>query len=1057
MFFTDTFFATTKGKLTRGNTCVQIFVSDKGFVAIYPMKSKGEFLDALKLFCKEVGVPLTMVMDPSGEQVSSAVRAFCHKVGTTYKFLQESTQWANRAELYVGLFKESIRKDLRRTNAPAVLWDYCAERRARINNVTPKSLFQLQGVSAHIATLGTTPDISNLCVFDWYDWCYFREESGIQFPFQKLVLGRVLGPMKNEGNEMVQAVLKANGRIVPRRTLRPLTVDELHSTVEENKRKEFDKQIREKLGDSITVIPMVKPEADPDPLAEFQVDDDEVEPPIIPEDPVDADGRAVYEQPFTDILLNAEVLLPQGEEMKSAKVLRRSKDPDGNMIGTYDANPLLNTHIYDVEFSDGTIREYGANVIAQNMYAQVDSQGHSHSILQSIVDHHVYSTDDGFVPKENKYITTRSGQKRLRRSTAGWSFLVQWKNGDEQWIPLRILKESNPVEVAEYAVAKGIDDETAFSWWVPYTLKKRDAIISAVNARVAKVTHKYGIEVPRTVKEAKAIDEKNCNRFWQDAIDKEMKNVAVAFRILDHGEEIPHGWTESSGHIVFDVKMDFTRKARWVKDGHKTAEPENSTFAGVVSRESVRIALTYAALNDIKVTVGDIQNAYLQAPSSEKHYIICGDEFGIEHRGKVAPIERALYGGKSSGADFWRHLRTCMHHLGFEPCKADSEVWMRPALKDNGDKYWEYVLLYVDDVLCISMNGDDVIKKEIGRYFYIKSGSVGPPDIYLGNKVTKVLLENGKYAWAFSSSQYVQNAVKNIEKYLKEKGLSLPKNASAPFPNDYRPEIDISPELNPSEAAHYQSIIGILRWIVELGRADITLESSMMASCLALPRKGHLNCLYHILGYLKNKHNAEMIFDPTEPDIDESAFPKENWEHSVYQNTSETIPKDAPESRGIGFKIRAYVDSDHAGSEVTRRSRSGYMVFLNSAPVYWTSKKQGSIMTSSFASEFIAMKDCCEYLRGLRYKLRMMGIPCEFPSYVFGDNQSVLVNSSVPTSTLKKKHCSIAYHFVREGVAADEFRVAYISTHDNVADLMTKPLRNGEKRMKFIRMFLHHL
>ena len=103
------------------------------------------------------------------------------------------------------------------------------------------------------------------------------------------------------------------------------------------------------------------------------------------------------------------------------------------------------------------------------------------------------------------------------------------------------------------------------------------------------------------------------------------------------------------------------------------------------------------------------------------------------------------------------------------------------------------------------------------------------------------------------------------------------------------------------------------------------------------------------------------------------------------------------------------------------------------------------------------MKECCEYLRGLRYKLRMMGIPCEFPSYIYGDNQSVLVNSSIPTSVLKKKSSSIAYHFVREGVAADEWRMSYVSTHDNPADLLTKPLRNGEKRTKFIRMFLHHI
>ena len=636
--------------------------------------------------------------------------------------------------------------------------------------------------------------------------------------------------------------------------------------------------------------------------------------------------------------------------------------------------------------------------------------------------------------------------------------LVKYKHGEEQWVPLRILKETNPVEVAVYAKAAGIDNEVAFSWWVPYVLRKRDRIVSAVKSRIKKATHKYGIEVPTSVEHALQIDATNGDSFWRKAIDKEMANVSVAFKILEKDQPIPVGWSKSSGHMVFDVKMDFTRKARWVKDGHRTPEPDQATFAGVVSRESVRIALTYAALNDIDVTAADIKNAYLQAPSSEKHYVICGEEFGLEHVGKVALITRALYGGKASGADFWRHLRSCMRHLGFTSCKGDSEIWMRPALKDSGEKYWEYVLLYVDDALCISMNGRHVLEQEIGKHFLIKEESVGPPEIYLGNKVSQLVMPSGRRAWGWSSSQYVQNAIKNVEEYLKKKGKdSLPRKATSPFSTEYRPELDVSAELNPQEAAHYQSLIGILRWIVELGRADVTVEASMLASCLALPREGHLKQLYHVFAYLKAKHNAEMIFDPTEPDIDESKFQEEDWSSSVYADAKETLPSDMPEPRGFGFKIIAYVDSDHAGNEVTRRSRTGFMVFLNNAPIYWTSKKQGSITTSSFGSEFIAMKECCEYLRGLRYKLRMMGIPCDFPSYIYGDNQSVLVNSSVPTSVLKKKSCSIAYHFVREGVAANEWRMTYINTHDNPADLLTKALRNGEKRMKFVRMFLHHI
>ena len=155
--------------------------------------------------------------------------------------------------------------------------------------------------------------------------------------------------------------------------------------------------------------------------------------------------------------------------------------------------------------------------------------------------------------------------------------------------------------------------------------------------------------------------------------------------------------------------------------------------------------------------------------------------------------------------------------------------------------------------------------------------------------------------------------------------------------------------------------------------------------------------------------------------------------------------------------MRAYVDSDHAGEKLTRRSRTGFLVYLNSAPIYWLSKKQTAVETSSFGSEFIAMKQCCEYLRGLRYKLRLMGIPVENPVFTFGDNQSVLWNTSVPESMLKKKSNSIAYHFVREGAARDEWRTSYVRTTVNPADLLTKALRYGENRRQKVRLILYDI
>ena len=143
--------------------------------------------------------------------------------------------------------------------------------------------------------------------------------------------------------------------------------------------------------------------------------------------------------------------------------------------------------------------------------------------------------------------------------------------------------------------------------------------------------------------------------------------------------------------------MDFSRKSRWVLDGHKTPDPVGSTHAGVASRDSVRIGFTCAALNGLDAWAADIRNACLQAPSSQKDHIVCGPEFGLENVGKVALTKRALCGGKAAGRDFRNHLRACVRHLDFQSCLADPDVWMRPAKKSDGSEHHEHAPLCADD------------------------------------------------------------------------------------------------------------------------------------------------------------------------------------------------------------------------------------------------------------------------------------------------------------------------------------------------------------------------
>ena len=142
----------------------------------------------------------------------------------------------------------------------------------------------------------------------------------------------------------------------------------------------------------------------------------------------------------------------------------------------------------------------------------------------------------------NKYYQIKTGTQRMRETTFGWTFLVQWSDGTRQWIDLKVLKESNPVKVGEYVIAHGIQDEPAFAWWVPYTVRKRDVIVAGIKSRLKKTSHKYRIEMPmhapsteEAVRNAKELDRRNGNTFWMDALSKEMGALVVAFEMLEPG------------------------------------------------------------------------------------------------------------------------------------------------------------------------------------------------------------------------------------------------------------------------------------------------------------------------------------------------------------------------------------------------------------------------------------------------------------------------------------------------------------------------------------------
>ena len=277
--------------------------------------------------------------------------------------------------------------------------------------------------------------------------------------------------------------------------------------------------------------------------------------------------------------------------------------------------------------------------------------------------------------------------------------------------------------------------------------------------------------------------------------------------------------------------------------------------------------------------------------------------------------------------------------------------------------------------------------------------------------------------------------------------------------SDYRPELDSTSYCSDELTTIYQNLMGMLRWMCELGRVDVLHEAALLSQYMASPRDGHLQQALNIFKYIKhNVTTGWLIFDPLDYEINwvpirsDELHPKERAQvmKDLYPDAEDPLPNNMPEPRGKHVSINVFVDSDHAGNVVTRRSHTGIMIFLNMAPIQWYSKKQNTIESSTFGAEFIALKIATELVESLQYKLRMMGVPLIEPARVMCDNQSVVISGSFPESTLKKKHCSIAYHKVREAVAAGKMLIYYENTTSNIADLFTKVL-TANKRWPLIQ------
>ena len=380
-FSSDTFFS--KCKSLRGNNCFQLFTNKATFTKSYAMESKSDAPFALNRFIHEVGVPTEMHTDGSKEQSHGMWKKICQKHAIYRTWNEPYSPWQNLAEKAGGIIKARCRDMMRRTNTPIVLWDYCIEYNSELRTLTASNNINLSGRTPHELVMGYTPDISELVEFEWYQWVWFNDPTSSD----RTQLGRWLGPAHNAGQGLAYYILTEKGEVIMRSTVVPVSKEDLSQLPTQERQRSFNEAIEQSIGNhSKAAAYMIsqKPSDDKDIYHTVFFDvDDHTEDLVVQElDPDDLPVVMPYHDDiknldapcaaFTDNLIGADVALPSSCGTIQGKVKRRKVDPDTNLlVGTHHNNPILDTRVYEVQLPDGTYGDYSANVLIENIMADV--------------------------------------------------------------------------------------------------------------------------------------------------------------------------------------------------------------------------------------------------------------------------------------------------------------------------------------------------------------------------------------------------------------------------------------------------------------------------------------------------------------------------------------------------------------------------------------------------------------------------------------------------------------------------------------------------------------
>jgi len=628
----------------------------------------------------------------------------------------------------------------------------------------------------------------------------------------------------------------------------------------------------------------------------------------------------------------------------------------------------------------------------------------------------------------------RPSDKRYMGSR--YNLLVEWETGECSWQPLTTTEkhgvyDTDPVTVAIYAQKHGLLNTSG--WKLPgmkKLAKTQQRIIRRANqAKLhsfrTKPVYMYGFQVPRNHQQAAELDHANGNSLWREAELYELEKIHEYKSFIDKGKgyKPDKDYKKINVHFVYAVKHDGRHRARLVAGGHLTDTPIDSVYSSVVSLRGIRMLTFLAELNDLHVWSTDISSAYLESYTKEKVYIVAGPEFG-ELEGHTLIINKALYGLKSSGLRWHERFSDVLRHMGFFPCKAERDIWMR----DKGDHY-EYIGVYVDDLAIASKDAQSIIDHLTKTHNFNVKGT-GPITFHLGCDFFRD--EDGVLCYA--PRKYIEKMLDNYRRIFGVK----PRPVNSPLIKGDHPELDTSELLNDSWIKIYQSLIGALQWVIQIGRFDVATAVMTLSRFRVAPRQGHLERVKRVHGYLLKMKHGVIRIRTEEPDYSHIPEKEHDWSHSCYKGAKEELPTDAPVARGKGVKTTSYVDANLYHDMISGRSVTGILHLFNKTPIDWYSKLQSTVETATFGSEYIATRTCTEQIIDLRNTLRYMGVPVNGVSMMFGDNESVVNTASIPHSKLHKCHNALSYHRTREAIAAGITRYHHVEGNMNPADILSK-------------------